>query len=124
SRLAQVAERLDALARLKRKYGATLDEVLAHREAIGKERDELADLETTIRKAEAASREAFEAYRKAALQLSAARTAASPGLSRAAETHLRDLAFLRASFGVAVTRKIDPESAFLAGNDRVAFAPH
>ncbi|HEV8267360.1 MAG TPA: hypothetical protein VGR00_03970, partial [Thermoanaerobaculia bacterium] len=124
ARLGQVAERLDALARLKRKYGATLEEVVRHREAIGKERDELADLEGSLRKAETAARAAFEAYRKVALELSSARAAAAPGFSRAVELHLRDLAFLRASFGVAVTRRMDPESPFVAGSDRVAFGPH
>ena len=85
ARLAVVAERLDALAKLKRKYGPTLAEVLARREALGRERDELADLEGAVRKAEEAAEKAFEAYRKAALELSAARDAAAPRLAPAVE---------------------------------------
>jgi DNA repair protein RecN (Recombination protein N) len=120
-RLSFVAERLDALAKLKRKYGATLEEVLAHREAIGGERDELTDLEGSLKKAEEAARLAFEEYRKAALELSAARAAAAPRFSRAVENHLKDLAFVRASFKVEVSRRPDDESPFVAGGERVAY---
>ncbi|MEO6323873.1 MAG: hypothetical protein ABIT01_11265, partial [Thermoanaerobaculia bacterium] len=69
ARLAQLAERLDALARLKRKYGGTLEEVLAQREQIGRERDELADLEAALLRAESVERAAFDEYRRSALAL-------------------------------------------------------
>jgi DNA repair protein RecN (Recombination protein N) len=121
TRLAFVAERLDALAKLKRKYGAALEEVLAHREAIGREREELSDLEGSLKKAGDAASMAFEEYRKAALELSAARAAAAPRFSKAVESHLKDLAFLKASFRAEVSRRPDPESPFLAGGEKVAF---
>jgi DNA repair protein RecN (Recombination protein N) len=123
-RLAEIAERLDGLARLKRKYGPTLEDVLVHRGAVGRERDELADLEGTAAKAAAAAAQTFDAYRSAALELSAARSAAAPRLSRAVETELRDLAFLKSSFRVEIGRREAAESAFAAGGDRVAFGPH
>jgi DNA repair protein RecN (Recombination protein N) len=123
-RLAEIVERLDVLAKLRRKYGATLEEVLSYRETIGRERDELADLEGALRKAEKAAEEAFAAYRSAALDLSAARTAAAPRLGKAVEKQLGDLAFLSSSFRVEVARKGAPDSPFLAGEERVAFGPH
>ena len=123
-RLAFVAERLDALAKLKRKYGVTLADVLRFREETGRERDELSDLEGSVAKAEKAAREAFEAYRKAALELSAARAAAAPRLGKAVRTHLADLAFSKASFDVSVSRRPDPESPFRAGGESVACAAH
>ncbi|MGA7990574.1 MAG: hypothetical protein WCC53_04000, partial [Thermoanaerobaculia bacterium] len=121
ARLAFLAERLDALAKLRRKYGATLAEVLEKRSALGLERDELSDLEGAIRKAEEAAQKAFAAYRRAALTLSQDRAEAAPRLSKAVEAHLSDLAFRRASFAVEVARKPDPASAFSAGGERVAF---
>ncbi len=124
ARLGEVVERLDLLARLKRKYGATLEEVLSYRDAIGRERDELADLEGALRKAEKASAEAFAAFRAAALDLSSERQAAAPKLAKAVERHLSDLAFLSSSFRVEVSRRAEPDGAFLAGEDRVAFGPH
>ena len=123
-RLAFVVERLDALARLKRKYGATLSEVIAHRERIGREREELSDLEGSLKKADEAARKAFDGYRKAALELSAGRAAAAPRLSKAVRGHLADLAFPKASFDAAVSRKPDPESPFSAGGEAVACASY
>ncbi len=121
ARLAFLAERLDALAKLKRKYGATLAEVVERRAALGRERDELADLEGAVKKAEEAARKAFSAYRKAALDLSQSRAAAAPRLGRAVESHLADLAFRRAAFAVEVARRPDASSAFAAGGESVAF---
>ena len=124
ARLAFVAERLDALAKLKRKYGATLAEVIAHRDTIGRERDELADLEGSLKKAGEAAQRAFDEYRKAALELSAGRTAAAARLAKAVRGHLLDLAFPKASFDVAIARKPDPDSPFSAGGDAVACASY
>lgn len=123
-RLAHVAERLDAMAKLKRKYGPEIADVIATRERLGRERDELADLEGALRKAEAAADAAFETYRKAALDLSAARAAAAPRLAESVVRHLKDLAFLSASLSVDVTRRPDPASAFRAGGESVAFGAH
>ena len=124
ARLAFIAERLDALAKLKRKYGATLAEVIERRAVLGKEREELADLEGAVKKAEAAVQKAFAGFRKAALELSQGRAAAAPRLGKAVEAHLSDLAFRRASFAVEVARKPDPASAFTAGGESVAFGAH
>ena len=124
ARAAFVAERLDALAKLKRKYGATLSDVLERRASLGRERDELLDLEGALKKAEGASEKAFSAYRRAALELSAAREAAAPRLGRAVEAHLRDLAFLKSSFSALVTRREEEGSRFAAGGSRVSFGEH
>ncbi|MFI5120476.1 MAG: hypothetical protein ACHQM4_08690, partial [Thermoanaerobaculia bacterium] len=124
ARAAFVAERLDALAKLKRKYGATLSEVLERRAALGRERGELLDLEGAVKKAEGTLERAFSAYRRAALELSAAREAVAPRLGRAVEAHLADLAFLKSSFSVLVTRREEEDSRFAAGSSRVSFGAH
>ena len=124
ARLAAVVERLDVLAKLKRKYGATLEEVVAYRETIGRERDELADLEGALRKATRAADEAFAAFHASALELSAARAAAAPRLAREVEAQLADLAFLSSTFHVELSRRAAPDGPFLAGDERVAFGPH
>jgi DNA repair protein RecN (Recombination protein N) len=121
ARAAFVAERLDALAKLKRKYGATLSDVLERRASLGRERDELTDLEGAVKRAEEAAEKAFSAYRRVALELSAAREAAAPRLGRAVEAHLRDLAFLKSSFSAAVTRREEAGSRFAAGGGHVSF---
>lgn len=123
-RLEEIVGRLDALAKLKRKYGATLDDVRAFRERVGREHQELVDLEGSLRKAEAAAAAAFEEYRSAALELSAARAAAAARLAKAVEKELRDLSFPRAAFDVSLSRREEPESPFEAGGERVAFFAH
>jgi len=87
-------------------------------------RDERADLAGALRMAEKAAAEAFAAFATAALDLSAARTAAAPRLGKAVEKQLSDLAFLSSSFRVEVSRKGMPDSPFLAGEEHVAFGPH
>jgi DNA repair protein RecN (Recombination protein N) len=124
ARLAFITERLDSLAKLKRKYGATLADVIDRRAALGREREELADLEGAVKKAEAAVQKAFAAFRKSALELSQGRAAAAPRLGKAVESHLTDLALRRAAFAVEVARKPDPASAFAAGGENVAFGGH
>ena len=124
ARAAFVAERLDAFAKLKRKYGATLSDVLERRASLGREHDELLDLEGAVKKAETASEKAFAAYRRAALELSAAREAAAPRLGRAVEAHLTDLAFLKSSFSVLVARREEEGSRFAAGASLVSFGAH
>ncbi len=124
ARAAFVAERLDALAKLKRKYGPTLSDVLERRASLGREREELLDLEGAVKKAEEAADRAFSAYRKVALELSAAREAAAPRLGRAVEAHLRDLAFLKSSFSTSVGRQQEEGSRFVAGGARVSFGAH
>ena len=124
ARLAAVAERLDALARLRRKYGPTLDDVLAHRDRIARERDELADLEGAVARAEAAAEAAFATYRAAALELSAERRAAAPRLAEAVVRHLRDLAFLSASYAVEASLRPQAGSPFVVDGGPVSFGPH
>lgn len=121
ARAAFVTERLDALAKLKRRYGAMLSDVLERRASLGREREELADLEGAMKKAEEAAEKAFSAYRRVALELSAARVAAAPRLGRAVEAHLRDLAFLKSSFSAVVARREEAGSRFAAGGGHVSF---
>jgi DNA repair protein RecN (Recombination protein N) len=74
-----------------------------------------------VKKADEASEKTFSAYRRVALELSAAREAAAPRLGRAVEAHLRDLAFLKSAFSAIVTRREEAESRFAAGGGHVSF---
>jgi DNA repair protein RecN (Recombination protein N) len=122
-RLAKIAERLDAIAKLKRKYGPTLTEVLEHRNRIGKEFDELENLAGNLAKAEAEAGTALKKYRQEALGLSSERRAASGSLATSVERHLADLAFLRASFSVDTVLRPDADSPVEAGGQTVACGP-
>ncbi|MCG3193857.1 MAG: DNA repair protein RecN [Thermoanaerobaculia bacterium] len=120
ARLAELAERLDALAKLKRKYGPTLGDVLQHRETIGRESDELINLAGRLAKAQEEAARALARYESEARSLSSARREAASRLAAAVEKHLTDLAFLQSSFKVDVSFKPDPEGPLEIDGVRVS----
>src|SRR6185437_3361613 len=89
-RLAQVEERLAALERLRRKYGTSLDAVLAHRACVGKELDRLAS--ESLEQAEGAAAAAAAGYRALAEGLGKARRSAAKRLAKALMQEVADLA--------------------------------
>lgn len=100
-RLREVEARLDDVDRLKRKYGGTLEQVLA---TLAQIRAELAqaDQDEAERHCLATAVEAAASrYRQAALALRAARQAAAPRFERALEAELQLLALPQARLAVA-----------------------
>jgi DNA repair protein RecN (Recombination protein N) len=117
-RLEELDARLDALTRLKRKYGDSVEAVLAYRSEIGEELDRLARHEE-VRAAEERQLAALEAELSAAADaLSAARVAAAARLAPRVERELRDVGMERARFEVQVGPL--PEAGG-TGRDRVEF---
>ncbi len=100
ARLQEVEERLALLERLKRKYGPTLADAIARRDAL---RQEIADAESgddRIAALERARQKADERFRDEAQALSSARRTAATGFSRALEHTLGELAMDRTRFEV------------------------
>jgi DNA repair protein RecN (Recombination protein N) len=101
-RLAEIGTRRQLLGELRRKYGATLAEVIAFREET---RARVAELGSHDARAAALDRERTEAEAELAaaeLELWEARRAAAPGLATAVEAELQELAMPRARFVVEV----------------------
>ena len=106
---AALERRLDLLNGLKRKYGNTVEEVIAHGEAAAAK---LARTENRAGELERLEREAGEslaAARKAGAQLGKARAKAAPVLAEAVSGHLAELGFARALFEVALESDPDAE---------------
>ena len=98
--LRELEARADLLQSLKRKYGSSLEEVMARGEQAAKD---LEDIETRGEKICALEKEQAAAAARAgklAKSLSAARAKAAPALAKAVTEDLRELGFLRAEFGV------------------------
>ncbi len=91
-RLAAVEERLDALDRLQRKHGGSVDSVLAHAEHCRAEIARLESAEERGAEAEAALEEAEAARSKLAAKLGKARAKAAAPLEREAAEELERLA--------------------------------
>lgn len=100
ARLAEVEERLALLKQLKRKYGATIDEVIAFGEQAARE---LHDLDTSEQRAEELRERADDLRRRIAeraLRLSERRRKAAASLERAVEQAIAELNMGRARFVV------------------------
>jgi DNA repair protein RecN (Recombination protein N) len=102
ARLDEVESRMAALEKLKRKYGTTLNEVLAFLEDV---RRELNAVETSSDRQTALRKEVTElaaSYESAAKKLTAARTAAAKRLAKNVETELASLAMERTRIEIRV----------------------
>lgn len=104
--LDEIESRLALIERLKRKYGATVEEILAFGERCRRELGGDGSPEERERALEAERGKAAEAYFKAARALSEARRKAAPDLARRVEDELALLAMERTRFGV----RFEPEA--------------
>jgi DNA repair protein RecN (Recombination protein N) len=101
-RLAELEDRLEALNRLKRKYGSTLAQVLAHGQDVAAKLAEVENRDQLLQELRTARTKATDAYRLVAAEITAERAAAARKLEKLAEAHINDLA-MKARFAVQVT---------------------
>lgn len=118
-RLAEIEDRLAALDRLKRKYGASLQEVIAYGAEIAGKLAEIENRDEILNGLRVELAAAEDAYRKAAAALSGERAAAAKKLEKLAELQINDLA-MRARFAVTVTPQQEPAHWTAQGWDRVS----
>jgi DNA repair protein RecN (Recombination protein N) len=127
-RLGEIEDRLAALERLKRKYGAGggaagaattgLTQVIAFGEEVKGKVDELENREARLKELEVDLAAAAKSYREAAKRLSEQRVAAGKKLAKLAEKQINELA-MNARFAIDVAAE-DAESSWSAsGWDRV-----
>ncbi|HUA04251.1 MAG TPA: DNA repair protein RecN [Solirubrobacteraceae bacterium] len=117
-RLEEVEERLALFARLERKHGGGIAEVLAHAERCRARRDELERAEIALSEVEASLGEARASLEQQAADLSERRRAGAPGLAAAVRERLAELAMPDAEFEVEV--KPRPEGCGARGADEVS----
>jgi DNA repair protein RecN (Recombination protein N) len=101
-RLTEIEDRLEVLNRLKRKYGATLAQVLAHLQDVSGKLAEVENRDQLLLELRTARTHAADAFRRVAAELTAERTAAARKLEKLAEAHINDLA-MKARFAVQVS---------------------
>jgi DNA repair protein RecN (Recombination protein N) len=121
-RLDQVEARLAALEKLKRKYGATMDEALAFLEDV---RRQLAAVESSGERRDALRKEKDalgEAYRAAAAKLTETRTGAAGQLATMVQSELGSLAMEK----TRVEIRVDPApwSEYGADSVGILFSPN
>jgi DNA repair protein RecN (Recombination protein N) len=100
-RLAEIEDRLALLDRVKRKYGATVAEVIAFAEEVARKLAEVEDRDEILKTLRADLATAAKAYQTASSALSAERRAAAAKLAKLAEAQINSLA-MKVKFEIAV----------------------
>jgi DNA repair protein RecN (Recombination protein N) len=106
-RLEEVEERLALLARLERKHGGSIAEVLAHAERCRVRRMELQDADGSLRTVEGELAEARTERDRLAARLGRARRSRAPKLAAAVRTRLAELAMAEARFEIELAPRPD-----------------
>ncbi len=102
-RLAELEDRLAKLARLKKKYGGSVAEVMAYRDRAGTDRDALTHLDDSLEELEKRCSKLLIAYDGAARELSGRRRDASRRFSAAVQKELAELAMEKAKFRIELS---------------------
>jgi len=118
ARLAEVEERLNLLHSLKRKYGATLVEVIAFGDEAKTKLQALESRDAELARLNAALEKLAAEILAAGKKLSAARKKVIPQLAKAVGKQLEDLGFKQSKFDVAIFVAGQPSAS---GMDEIEF---
>lgn len=116
--LGQIDDRLDQLGRLKKKYGPTVEEILAYKAGIDAELDQLQSREQSRHALETERDRMKEELKQTGGELSAARIQAAKKLQHALESEAHQLAMKGAVIEPALEPLVEPRSS---GFERVEF---
>jgi DNA repair protein RecN (Recombination protein N) len=119
-RLNQVEERLALIHSLQRKYGDTIEEVLAFAERASREFETIEHSEERIAELEEKEEALLQEIGELGGELSAQRQQAGERLAAGIEAELEELSMARARFGVDLTWRDADDGAYVKGR-RVAF---
>ena len=106
-RLEEIEERLAALARLERKHGGTIADVLAHAERCRARRDELQNADSALEAVEAELTAARAELDQLVGRLRKARRSRAPKLAAAVRERLAELAMADARFEIELSPRAD-----------------
>lgn len=120
-RLEQTEERLDLINNLKRKYGGSLEAVLAFAEEAHRQLETIASASERIAELEAQESLLLGELSRSGAELSQLRRQAAQQLGKAVEAELADLNMAGAQFAVDLQYDPDPQGAALADGTRVTF---
>lgn len=119
ARLEVVEKRMAVIDGLKRKYGATVDDIMAYGQELQDKYDRLAHHDDDLEQNKAEYKILWRQYRKSASDLHAARAEAAGRLKKDLETELADLAMDKANVQI----RVEEDAQVIApwGNDTVSF---
>jgi len=120
-RLQEIEDRLELITDLKRKYGDTIEQIIAFGQRSQDELDELGNWEAKTTELEQQEEQLLREIGELAATLTTQRQAAGEEMARQVEVELADLRMDRAQFAVAVEQSEQDEGAYLPDGRRVAF---
>jgi DNA repair protein RecN (Recombination protein N) len=120
-RLEQAEERLDLIHKLQRKYGGSVEAVLAFAENARQELETLAHATERIAELEKQEEDLLAELSRLAARLSSQRKEAARRLEQGVERELADLSMAGARFAVDFRVEADPKGLSWADGTRVAF---
>lgn len=118
--LAEVEDRLAAIDRLKRKYGATLADVITFGADAARKLSEMENKDEVLRQLRSELAVAGQEYLNAARALSKKRYEAARKLEKVVETAINDLA-MKSNFHIEVTGSDEEQNWSPSGFDQVAY---
>ncbi|HEX5434423.1 MAG TPA: DNA repair protein RecN [Candidatus Angelobacter sp.] len=119
-RLAEVEDRLALLDRLKRKYGATMDAVIAYGGEVARKMNELENREDILRDLKKQLSAAAASYLSAAQAISKKRYSSAKELQKLVEAEINELA-MKAQFRIEVSGGDQSENWSASGFDSVVY---
>jgi DNA repair protein RecN (Recombination protein N) len=119
-RLAEIEDRLVLLDRLKKKYGSTLEEVIAFGEDVSAKLSEIEDRDGILHRLREELAQAELRYRKVADDITLLRATAAKKLAKLAEVQINDLA-MKVTFAVDVMPHQEQHSWTSHGWDEVSY---
>ncbi len=117
ARLEEIENRLEAIDKLKRKYGKSVEEILAFGEDVARRIGEVENAGERLEQLRCDFKKLAAQYEVTAAELSSRRQAAALDLAKRVEKELKPLAMERTVFRV----QIDPANWSESGADRVQF---
>ena len=108
--LAALEARINTLENLKRKYGPTLENVLAHRAEVAQRLDAVDNRAERLEELEVAAAKSMEKAQSVGGKLSAKRRKSAPKLAKEISNHLKELGFKQAAFEVTLVAHSQPEA--------------
>jgi DNA repair protein RecN (Recombination protein N) len=118
--LAEVEDRLAALDRLKRKYGPTLEDVMAFGADVASKLSEIENKDEILRELRSELARAAEAYLRRAQSLSKKRRDAARRLEKTVESEINDLA-MKSNFHIEITTSEAEGNWSASGIDQVLY---
>lgn len=119
-RLEQVEERLALINNLKRKYGGSIEQVLAHAETSRKKLENISNVTERIQDMQILEKKMLEQLANAGNILSQKREQAAQTLSKSVEVELKDLSMQGAGFQVDIRHSAD-ENGLPVNDQLLAF---